>query len=196
MGDSRSSLYNNELLARHAECYYSLPARECAELAQGGRMKGLATVLGIVMLGVAAGPAAGQAIRVEVGVHAAPISARVVFGPPIFTWYGYPARGAWRTNPYLARLYREHMIWLARERERFAHMRRNDWRYRQFVQRYDRDRIARERMLTREYQRWYRDRDRDWDRDRGWNRGRGRDDGWTRGRGRGRDDHAGRGGRH
>ncbi len=138
-------------------------------------MKGLATALGIVMLGVAAGPAAGQTLRVEVGVNAPPVSARVVLGQPIFAWYGY--RGAWRTDPYLARLYRQHMIWLARERERFAHMRRDDWRYQRSAQLYERERLERERVLDRAYQRWARDRDRgrEWDGGRDWGRNR---DGW------------------
>lgn len=161
-------------------------------------MKGLATVLGIVMLGVAAGPAAGQAVRVEVGVNSPPVSAHLIFGQPTFAWFGYGDRGVWRTNPYLTRLYWQHMRWLARERARFAHMRRGDWRYRQYVRAYERERFERERALTREYQRWFRGRDRGWHQyaDRDWNRerdrARGRD--WNQGRNRERDSR--RGGRH
>ena len=123
-------------------------------------MRGLATALGIVMLGVAAGPAAGQAVRVEVGVNVPPVSARVVVGHPVFSWYGYPARGAWVTNPYLVRLHRRHMTWLAHERARFEAMRHHDRRYWQLVRAYERERLERERALEREYQRWLRDRDR------------------------------------
>lgn len=139
-------------------------------------MRRLATALGIVMLGLTAVPAAGQAVHVEVGLNAPPVSARVVLGPPIFTWYGYPVRGVWLTDPYLVRLHREHLIWLAHERARFAAMHRYDRGYWDAVRVYQRERVAREVVLERAYQRRVGDRDRDWywerRADRHWDRGR------------------------
>jgi len=123
-------------------------------------MRGLATALGIVMLGVAAGPAAGQSVRFEVVVNAPPVIARVAVGDPLFAWNGYPARGAWLADSRLARLHRRHMVWLAQQRARLEAMRRHDHRYWQQVRRYERERVQRERELEREYQRWLRDRDR------------------------------------
>lgn len=123
-------------------------------------MRRLATALGIVMLGVAARPAAAQSVRFEIAVNAPPVSARVVVGDPIFTWNGYPARAAWMTDRRLARLHRLHMIWLAQERARFDAMRRHDHHYWQQVRKYERERGKRERALEREYRRWLRDRDR------------------------------------
>jgi hypothetical protein len=123
-------------------------------------MKGLVTALGIVMLGVAAGPVAGQSVRFEVVVNAPPVTARVAVGDPIFTWNGYPARGAWLTDARLARMHRQHMVWLAQQRVHFEAMRHHDQRYWQLVRKYERDRLKRERALEREYQRWLRDRER------------------------------------
>jgi len=67
---------------------------------------GLVSALGIVLLGIAAAPAAGQAVRVEIGVNVPPVAARVVVGHPVYPVYRYPARGLWVTNAHLARLHR------------------------------------------------------------------------------------------
>jgi hypothetical protein len=121
---------------------------------------GLGIALGIVLLGVVAGPSAGQAVRVEVGINVPPVAARVVVGHPAYLGYGYPAGGAWVSNARLARLHRQHMMWVARERARLEAMRRHDRRYWQAVRAFERERLARERVLEREYQRWLRDRER------------------------------------
>jgi hypothetical protein len=122
---------------------------------------GFLTALGIVALGVVAGPADGQAVRVEVGVITPPVAARVVVGRPVYPVYRYPATGVWITNAHLAHLHRRHMAWLAREQARLDAMRYRDRRYWQAVRAFERERLQRERELERAYQRWLHDRERD-----------------------------------
>ena len=121
-------------------------------------------VIGIVLLGLTAEPAAGQGLRVVVGVNAPPVSARIAFGEPAYL-YPYRPYGTWVTDPYLARLHRRHMAWLAREQARLDALRYYDREYRKALREFERNRIKREREIARDYWKWEHERSK---------RGRGR----------------------
>lgn len=117
-------------------------------------------VLGIILLGVAAWPAEGQGLRIAIGVNAPPIAARVVIGQPMYSTYHARPAGVWVTNPYLARLHRRHVTWVAREQAHLRAVRRYDHGYWKAVRAFERERMKRERELDRAYARWVRDQER------------------------------------
>jgi hypothetical protein len=118
--------------------------------------------LGIALVGAAAQPAAGQGLRVAVDVRTPHVSARVAVGRRAHRAYRmvpHPA-SVWVTDPYLARLHRQHTRWVAREWARLEAMRYHGRHYRQAVRAFERERAWRERELERAYDQWLRERER------------------------------------
>jgi hypothetical protein len=116
--------------------------------------RALVGVVGSILLGVVAGPAEGQGLRVVVGVNASPVSMRLTIGTPAYL-YPYRPVGVWVTDPYLARLHRRHVAWIAREQARLDALRRHDREYRTAVRAFERHRMQRERAIERAYWKWH-----------------------------------------
>lgn len=149
----------------------------------------LVGIIGLILLGAAAEPAAAQ-LRVVVGVNTPPVSARVVIGDPGYLVaervYLYPYRpyGIWVTDRHLARLHHRHVAWIEYEQARIGRLRYHEHRYWKAVREYERERLKREREIEREYRKRMRELGRDYAQ---WERDRDRDQrDWPRGRGRGR----------
>ena len=108
-----------------------------------------------ILVGLATSVADGSAqpIRVEVGVHAPPVSARITYGTAPYRAVIHPA-SVWITVPYLARLHRAHTAWMAREQARLYDLRYHPREYRRALRAYERELDRRERDLDRAYARW------------------------------------------
>ncbi len=109
-------------------------------------------------LGLGARDTAAQAIRVDVGINAPPVAARVMIGEPAYRVREYYPHRDWvRYGPY-AEAYRRHDAWVAYELRWLRASYMSPREYRKALRAFERERAKRERDLERAYQRWLYDR--------------------------------------
>jgi hypothetical protein len=145
-----------------------------------------------LVLGFGARDAAAQAVRVDVGINAPPVAARITFGDAVYyvdrsylveePVYVLPVRSPRRVviyGPYAYR-YRRYYTWVDYERARLGRLYLSSHQYRKATRAFERERARRERELQREYLHWLREHE--YARGSSQGRGRGRGNGWGNGR--------------